>query len=369
MARQELNRYFEDVALRLASAQGGVSALAMAARVPLAPLQTVGLLDDMVLRALLRAGEKDDIRFYLADGKEVSPSSCPRCESPLAESDPLCPECSSAMAALACKSQHEADRILAEHDTLGALSDAKGADVTLATLAAAGPLTSKETETLLVAISGRLAVAVSSDPTRVAWRPPLFEAPPAWRLAHRKALQTAVKVERDSSLTRRVLGRYRLILVGLVLLYVLVTAGGYLHARAARKAAANAYWQTFFSVKEHEALLSRYVDRVPGLDVNRTLQELDSMADLDVVTRLRRDRHIHDQVKQTLQKAGENPEAKDVLRSLEEFEHRFAAQRAEYDKLAIAHHEAAESLPGRMAGFFFKVRVIYDPLPEDVWEP
>jgi hypothetical protein len=345
-----LERRVENIALRLAAAPGGVPGLAIAARLPLSPLRTLDLLAALARRGPLAVEERDGISFYQADGAPLAAGACPSCARPCPPERPLCGACLPGWGRFAA----------GEHAILGALAAADGAEVALATLAAAGPLTAKETEALLTALAGRGAVAISSDPARIAWRPPRFDAPASWR--------DALRGPPRDGLFRAALRHHRRVVLGAVLAYAAAAGYGYARYVSTRKSAANAYWHAFFTVKHHEELLARYVDRVPGLDANRARAELGSMAELDVAPRLRRDYLLHEMVKR-VHADGHFEDGPEVLGALEDFERKWAEESARYDERARAHKAAVESPWGRAAGWLVRVETIYDPLPQDLWAP
>ncbi len=348
-----LERRFEDLALRMAAAPGGVPGLGIAARVPLPPLRTLELLGELARRGPLTVEERDGIRHYRAEGTPPRADACPGCARPLPPAAPICPECRAGFGRCA----------EAEHAVLAALAAANGEEVTLATLAAASALTARETEDLMTALAGRGAVAVSADPGRVAWRPPVFEAPAAFVQAFR-----AQPGRRRPHLGRALLRHHRRIVLTLAITWAAVTAVGYLHYSSTRKSAANAYWRAFFTVKNHEELLARYVDRIPGLDAARARADLASMAELDVKPRLRRDYLLHRMV-YLVHKDGGHEDAAEVLQSLADFEQKWAEESARYDERARAHRAAVRSPWGRVAGWLFRVETLYDPLPPDLFGP
>ena len=357
-----LERLIEDVALRLAAAPGGVPALALVARLPIPAARTLDLLTELRRRGVLDGAERDGIVYHVADGTPSADGACPGCGAQCPRDRPLCSACLARIdGEFASGRPAEIERMHGERAVIKALAAAGGVEVTLPTLAASSTLTAAETESLMTRLAARGAVVISPDPARVAWRPPIFEAPESW-----DRVFVASRPASAPSVLARVTRHHRKIVLGTGIVLALTFGFGYLRLTRLRKSAANAYWQTFFTLKHHEELLARYVDRVPGLDAVKARADLASMAELDVVPRLRRDELLHQMIVR-VHAGGTQADAGEVSVLLGDFERMFAAQRGDYDRKAVEYSDALRGFPGAAVAWLFHFRDAYDPIPDEVW--
>jgi len=332
---QSRERVLENVLLN-AAVSTGVPVLAVAARMPLDVVDVDREVTRLQAAGLLRVAIRDDVKWLSGDTLP-SPLVCLGCKSAVGAEQPLCDVCLDALAGTS--------DVMPQHELLRALAESNHAELALASLAGNCAMVATEIERVMTAWVSRSLVASGQDPGRLGWRPPEFSYPLEWLQRHRAAAERVARRTHNAGAqrSRAAAARVRNTVAAALLLTMVVMGGGYLRVRSARKAVSSAHSAAFFSLLKHEKLLLTVVDQVPGLDLARARQDLTSLKDMDVETRLRRDRLFNRMLLTVWNDRGATPPE---LPDVQQFESRLTGWIDHYNTRVAEHDGVKSGFPG-----------------------